>query len=367
MKCKHYEIVTRPEFLKEKVGDIIRRYSTIKRYAYILHDKDDAEPHYHIYINFGKSGVESKLVAEWFGLQESQINRVKGRMTDMLQYLTHSQPSQQNKHQYSPDEVISNFDFLEEIRKSKILGNFKEYSYAEQLKYVDSLPVDEKPTAHNKLDNLYKLHCKLLTLNPNRDIDVMFVWGQPGVGKTYFSKLYAERQKYDVSVSSASNDVWQDYLGQRCMILDDFRDSTLSTNIDESFTDLLKMIDPYTNSTLKGRYNNKVFAGELIIITSSVALRYWFPEYRMYKRENLFQLYRRFSYYVKVYENYIEIYNKVNSAGEPDGIPVVVRTEVADLKKKPREKSRNLDDTFAKHFEVIPFDEYIYNNKPGGG
>ena len=256
MKLKHYEIVTRVEFLSEPVGDILRRYTTIKRYAYILHDKDqDASPHYHIYVNFGGSGVDSKIVAGWFGLQESQVNRVKGRATDMLEYLTHSNPSQKHKYQYSPSEVISNFDFEEEIKKSKIVGNFKEYSYAEQLQYIDTLPVNDKVTAFNKLEKLWKMHCKLMTLNPDRDIDVMFVYGKAGSGKTTFAKQYAERQRYDVAISSAGNDVFQDYLGQRCMILDDFRDNSLDSNIDTSFVELLKMIDPYTSSTVKGRYN----------------------------------------------------------------------------------------------------------------
>lgn len=367
MKLKHYEIVTRVEFLSEPVGDILRRYTTIKRYAYILHDKDqDASPHYHIYVNFGGSGVDSKIVAGWFGLQESQVNRVKGRATDMLEYLTHSNPSQKHKYQYSPSEVISNFDFEEEIKKSKIVGNFKEYSYAEQLQYIDTLPVNDKVTAFNKLEKLWKMHCKLMTLNPDRDIDVMFVYGKAGSGKTTFAKQYAERQRYDVAISSAGNDVFQDYLGQRCMILDDFRDNSLDSNIDTSFVELLKMIDPYTSSTVKGRYNNKIFTGELIIITSTVPLSYWFKYYQSYKREDLQQLYRRISYYAVVSEQFIEIYNAIDGNGRPTGPCTVVRNEVAAFKNKPREKKRNLDDTFAKHFEVVPFEEWL-DDKNGGG
>ena len=71
-------------------------YKTIKQWAYILHDKDDTRPHYHIYINFGKSSVDTKLVASWFKLGyvndkgeectgENFINKVKGRKVDMLQ------------------------------------------------------------------------------------------------------------------------------------------------------------------------------------------------------------------------------------------------------------------------------------------
>lgn len=207
MKLKQYEVVSRVEFLSEPVGDILRRYKTIKKYAYILHDKDsDTSPHYHIYLNFGKSGVDSKLVAEWFGLQESQVNKITGRATDMLQYLTHSNDSQKNKYQYSPSEVISNFDFEEEIRQAKIVGNFVKYSYADQLKYIDTLSIDEKAKNYDRLKKLWDLHCKILTLNPDRSLEVMFICGKTGTGKTFHAKEFAQSRGYDVCISSAAND-----------------------------------------------------------------------------------------------------------------------------------------------------------------
>ena len=47
MKLKQYEIVTQPEYLKSPLQDILRKYRTIKQWAYILHDKDDdATPHF---------------------------------------------------------------------------------------------------------------------------------------------------------------------------------------------------------------------------------------------------------------------------------------------------------------------------------
>ncbi len=105
------EIVTDVDKLNVDLQETFMKYKTIKQWAYIIHDKDDTRPHYHIYLNFGKSSCDTKLVAEWFKIDENFINKVKGRKTDMLQYLTHSNDSQQNKHQYSIDEVVSNFDF----------------------------------------------------------------------------------------------------------------------------------------------------------------------------------------------------------------------------------------------------------------
>ena len=354
MKLKQYEVESRVEYFSEPIGDVVRRYRTIKKYAYILHDKDpDTAPHYHIYLNFGKSGVDSKLVAEWFGLQESQVNRIQGRATDMLLYLTHGNPSQKHKYQYSPSEVVANFDFEEEIRKSKILGDFKTYSYAQQLEYIDTLPVAEKTTAFNKLKKLWELRCEVLMLNPERDIQVMFLCGKTGCGKTYYAKKFAKSQGYDVYVSSSSNDPLQDYRGQKCIILDDVRDNTFE------FQDYLKLTDNNTASSVKSKYYNKVLMCNLIIITSSVPLGFWYRD-RMYSsREDLKQLYRRFSCYVELTANEVRVYSEIDDSGRPCGMPNTFRNEVAVLKLQPKKKKTDFAQAFAAICEEIPLDEMI--------
>lgn len=356
MKLKQYEIESRIEYFTEPIGDILRRYKTIKKYAYILHDKDaDTSPHYHIYVNFGKSGVDSKIVAQWFGVQESQVERIKGRSTDMLLYLTHGQESQKHKYQYSPSEVIANFDFEAEIEKSKILGDFKKYSYAEQLKYIDTLPIAEKKTAYNTLEKLWKIHCQLLSLQPDRDIDVMFICGKSGTGKTTYAKRYAEGRGFDCCISSSSNDPWQDYLGQKCMILDDARDTTF-----DKFEDFLKIIDNHTSSSIQARYGNKVFSGELIIITSSVPLSYW---YRYCNREDLKQLYRRFSAYVELTHDEIAVYTELDDWGRPKGLASWFKNDIPKITQNPKKKKTDFAEGFAQICEYIPLEEVFIKNE----
>lgn len=213
MYLKQCEVESRVEFFKCDIQETIKSHKTIKKWAYILHDKDDTAPHYHIYLNFGNSGIDTKQVAEWFGLQESQVNKVKGRATDMLLYLTHGNDSQQNKYQYSPSEVIANFDFETEIKNAKILGDFDKYSYGKQLNYIHSLPVSEQVSAYRQLDTLWKNHCKWLSMQTDRNISVMFITGKGGTGKTTYAKqIMKDRYGDDYCVSSASNDPWQDYL-----------------------------------------------------------------------------------------------------------------------------------------------------------
>ena len=342
MKLKQYEVASRVEYFKEPIQDILRRYRTIKKWAYILHDKDsDSSPHYHIYINFGNSGVESQMVAEWFGLQESQVNKIQGRATDMLQYLTHSNDSQKNKYQYSPSEVVANFDFESEIEKSKILGDFAKYSYAQQLEYVNSLPVSEKTQAFTKLQKLWQLHCQCLVLKPDRKIDVVFVQGKGGTGKTYYAKKLLKSMKYDYCVSSSSNDPFQDYLGQKAIILDDLRDRTFE------FEDLLKILDNNTASSVRSRFSNKVFNGEMIVITSTVPLHYWYYNYRGSAFDTLQQLYRRISCYVVVTEETISVYDQLDKQGKPTGPASVFKNELK-RQEKAAKKKRDFSEAFGK-------------------
>ncbi len=354
MKLKQYEVTSRVEFFSEPIGDILRRYRTIKKYAYILHDKDpDTAPHYHIYLNFGNSGVDSKIVAQWFGLQESQVNKIQGRATDMLQYLTHSNESQKNKYQYSPSEVIANFDFEEEIKRSKILGNFKEYSYAQQLEYVDSLPVAEKVTAFNKLRKLWELRCEVLMLNSERDIEVIFIYGKTGTGKTTNAKEFARSRGMDVYISSSSNDPLQDYRGQKCIILDDARDTTFE------FEDYLKLTDNNTASSVKSKYYNKVLMCNLIIITSSVPLSYWFKHMMFNRSEDLQQFYRRISAYVEITFDEVNVYDSLDNRGRPSGFPTIYRNKVAQIKAQPKKKKTDFGKAFAAICEEIPIEDII--------
>lgn len=333
MYLKQCEVESRVEFFACDIQEVLKSHKTIKKWAYILHDKDDTAPHYHIYLNFGSSGVDTKQVGEWFGLQESQVSKIKGRATDALLYLTHGNDSQKNKHQYSPSEVVANFDFETEIKKSKILGDFANYSYAQQLEYVHGLAVSEQAQAYTQLDKLWKGHCKWLTMQTDRKLEVIFICGESGAGKTYYAKKLLNSMGYDYCISSSSNDPFQDYLGQKAMILDDLRDKSFL------FEDLLKILDNNTVSSVSSRFQNKVFNGSLIIITSPVPLRFWYRLQLGNLNDTLIQLYRRIGCYVEVTKGEISVYSEIGTDGRPKGGAQVFKNELAELTAKKVEKT----------------------------
>lgn len=350
---RHCEIVQDVDKLKVDIQATCMKYRTIKQWAYIIHDRDDTRPHYHIYLNFGASPCPIEFVAKWFELAYTDdkgethdgtqfIEKVKGRKSDILMYLTHENESQKYKHIYDRSEVHANFDFATEIEASKIIGDFEHYSYAQQLEYVNTLPIAEKTKTYTQLRKLWELHCQCSVLQADREIDVVFISGKGRTGKTYYAKKMLKSLDYDFCISSSSNDPFQDYAGQRAIILDDLRDTAF-----EHLEDLLKILDNNTQSSVKSRFNNKVFNGKMIVITSSVPLCYWYPNYK-YSRDNLLQLYGRIGSYVEVTAETITVYNDgVGENGKPKGIGRIFRNELQDpFRQQPARI--NMEDVFSK-------------------
>jgi len=321
LTLRQLEIVSNIQFLtEERIKKVIEEYDTIKEWAYILHDKDknedgsNKEPHYHVYLWF-QSPTQSDLVAKWFELPQNFISKVKGRKKDILLYFTHKNAP--TKHQYQDEELKSNFSVKEYIEKQSYferLSNFKEYSYASHINFIyDNFTEKEKTKAYQYLKEQYLLHCEYLETKGDRSMKVIFINGEAGSGKTTFAKKICEQLKLDYYVSSSNNDALGGYKGQKVLILDDARDSTFS------FNDFLKLLDNHTSSSVRSRYNNKVFNGDIIIITSVIPLFQWYSGVdSKVSQESKTQLYRRISEYYEMDKYTIKAYDRVVDTGMPN-------------------------------------------------
>ena len=366
MNLRQMEIVIYKDHLKVDIQQVCKRYKTIKQWAYILHDKDDTAPHYHIYLNFTPSSADSLMVAKWFQLGyttedgeertgEQFIEKVKGRKVHMLEYLTHGNESQKHKHQYSPEEVIANFDIVSEIQQSKIIGDFEHYTYAQMITYANTLSIVEKTKALAQLKKLWELQCLVTSMKPDRDIQVVFITGKAGCGKTTYAKKLFESLNFDYCISSSSNDPLQDYLGQNGLLLDDLRDASFE------FTDFLKLIDNHTQSSAYSRFHNKIFIGKMIVITSSVPLKYWYRDLQYNHSEDLLQLYRRISCYVVVTRSELLVYDQgLDERGDPRGLPTHYRNDL--VSSVPINESKiDFGDAFGKI--AVPLFDFTEEHK----
>ena len=76
MFLRQMEIVTDADKLKVEIEDTCRKYRSIKQWAYILHDKDETRPHYHIYLNFGNSSIDTADVVHLEGIRKNTMGKV---------------------------------------------------------------------------------------------------------------------------------------------------------------------------------------------------------------------------------------------------------------------------------------------------
>lgn len=314
MKTRLMEIVQQTKYL---TSDAVKQGITcsyVQDYAYIIHDADTREdgtlkePHWHIYLRL-KDSTDSKYIAQAFGVPEQYINRVKGKWVDALMYCTHENAPE--KYQYSEDDVTSNFDFhavkeKEKAKKAKDArlleiidgidtGLIREYNYFEHISMADAIKYDRQIKAAFKYrtDRLRGL---------NREMDCIFITGEAGTGKTTYAKMLADDKNLSVFVSSGSNDVLDGYCGEDCIILDDLRPSCLG------LSDLLKMLDNNTASTVKSRYKNKVLECKLIIITSVLSLDTFFSNVFKDDNEPIVQLKRRCQCYITMHAKTMDVY-----------------------------------------------------------
>jgi hypothetical protein len=173
----------------------------------------------------------------------------------------------------------------------------------------DNLLLRDVVDAHrSKINNAFEeRHIWMKENLKNRHVDVIFIEGGSGLGKTLYGIELATSQGKLFSLSSSKNDPLQDMLpDDDVFILNDIRDSTFK------FNDLLLLLDPNVNTSVSSRYFNKTFFGDTIIITSFQPLDEWYLEACEDKSHDGHdarkQLNRRIHQLIKVKEAIIEIY-----------------------------------------------------------
>ena len=311
MQVRLCEIVSDVEHIDiEKIVKVLDTQKPFKDYAYILHNKDTyteedekknadhkagtlKNAHYHIAIRL-EYGTDTKYIANWLGIKENFINRVKGKWVDMLKYLTHENAP--TKYQYAEDEVISNYNWKvekakainitnSETRRIQIINDIVS-GVIREFNYHLHITISEYDRYKKSIDNAFKYRTDIMK-GAKRNMECVYITGKSGTGKSTYAKMMCEDKGYSVFVSSGSNDVLDGYAGQDCIILDDLRPSCMG------LSDLLKMLDNNTASTVKSRYKNKVLECKLIIVTSVLKIDEFFNGVFKEQKEPIVQLKRR--------------------------------------------------------------------------
>lgn len=354
--------------LHEEFGDA--------EWAFILHDKDMQEDEFgmptnvkaddHIHIAFlfknprsamsvSKAMLEPKGENGKFGEQTVEIFEGRSAKGSMFSYLLHltQDAMEKKKHQYDISEVTANFDYAGFVHRTTMIVRAKSLDIEDiTAKIIDGTLIKkdffrdgEMGTAEEMakfysanetaLERATKARYALMmakhgTKGEGDGLEILYVQGDAGSGKTSLAKEYAMKKYGDYFITGSANDAVQDYMGEPVAIFDDARPTDFSSQ------DWLKLLDPYTNkSTVRSRYYNKYLAVKCIIITTTTPFEdFWLHTKRDSKApEPIDQFFRRFNLVIKV-----------KSSVEPDGSKILMGDVYEVTECPPFELPRAFED-----------------------
>ncbi len=303
----------------------------VKNWAFIVHDKDCdddgniIEPHLHLVLDL-KTSLQLSTIGNIVGVEKQYVSSIKqkkragGRyyadIGGALSYLTHR--NAKDKHQYDDSEVIAmpGFDWVAERTKSENLrlevknlektlaaievGEIKRYNLAEHI--TQTMFIKYK----KEFDRAFEFYDSILKNKVDRNVDVVYIFGESGAGKTTLAKDICTQKGLSYSISGSSRDPLQEYAGQSALILDDLRPEFFSTS------DLLKLLDNNTASAAGARYKDKWIEAELIIITSVLTLDTFFMNLKDNLCEPSEQLKRRIKIMIDCKQDTYDMYTYIN-------------------------------------------------------
>lgn len=325
LKSRVYELVTllnHPDtgeeiITIEDIEGVLNTYSSIKDYAYIVHDKDTYTEE-----DIKKDGVDkSKLgtlkpkhihvvmrsiraqnletVAKWFGF-EDKPNFIKkwsgkGAFTDAMLYLTHASEKQQKlgKHRYSEEEVTCSLqsgetysEFIQHIEERIEKFGKKDVPLHEELelevlyygmklreiraKYKDEYNRNMEKLKKNRLDHLKNQPMPPFRFN-------VYVTGDGGSGKGLISEALActlidpdgKMKDEDIFFTVGAQSVsFEGYDGQPVIIWDDCRSNELFQKLD-SRGNIFNVFDPHPKNISQNiKYGSIKLTNSINIINS---------------------------------------------------------------------------------------------------
>ena len=305
------------------------------RFAGILHDKDIGQdgnlvaPHIHLVLQF-ESARSLNNLAKLTKQPIQCFEQWRGSVNNAYSYLVHHTESNQDKYQYSPKEVIANFDYLilldtiernvtkrYEINDTMIIDNLLDLLYTGNItksEIEQRLTGSQYAKARQKIETVYLKRLETQAelwrqemIDKNEIVTIIWLFGKAGTGKTRLARQYAEQYDLNYFITGSIRDPFQQYNLEHVIILDELRPHQFD------YSDLLKMFDPYNVKAMaSSRYFDKPLLANIYIITSPYSPYDFFLELTNQRKtshiDSWGQLMRRLSLVVEVKKEHLQFY-----------------------------------------------------------
>ncbi|MGR6035348.1 MAG: Rep family protein [Candidatus Nitrosoglobus sp.] len=113
---------------------VLETKENIREWAYIVHNKDIkegevAKPHLHLLVKLWHPQSFDNI-AKWFNQPAQYLEGINGSWITACRYLIHA--NDETKYQYSPDEVVSNFDYKQSISLERVKKKANKFKAKEE-------------------------------------------------------------------------------------------------------------------------------------------------------------------------------------------------------------------------------------------
>ena len=341
IRCKNMMYEQQVDHLPFPVEELEARIKRLKpkRYAYILHNEDVNEkgeleaPHIHVMLCFANAHYITSIAAK-LSDKPQYIKKWDERSNNGFSYLLHITDGASGKTKHDPREVTANFDYTTLVTMEipgqiagaheKKAGTVKTlldlmYIGAKTKREVEAeLSGSQYGRYKKQIDTIWAKRLEIKAaewrekmLAEGAQVQVVWLYGSAGTGKTSFAKAYAQKKSQEYYVSGSSRDIFQGYCGEHTIIMDELRPKTIP------YHDLLRILDPFslTDPTMApSRYNDKAIACDLIIITTPYSPSSFyehefgevFGQSERSKIDSFDQLWRRISLTIHMEQDFME-------------------------------------------------------------